>query len=342
MDVFPQNQLTLVTGATGILGRVIILELLKLGKKVKATKRTSSNLQDVLQSYRFYTDQPEFYFNQIEWVDVDFEDDFLLSDILKDVSEIYHCAAKVSFHPKDRDDMYKSNIEGTRQLLYAAQNANVKKFCFVSSVAVLDGFNEKGWQDETCDFNSKLDHSAYAKSKHFAEMEVWRAAAEGMDVVIVNPSIIIGSGNWRSSSGEMFGQLSKSKFSTEGSSAYIDVRDVAKITVSLMEQQVFHQRFILMSENIKNETIANTVRKATNQSDVKIVSKGILNLGKILNLLLGWAIPTLKMANKVNIEAITSESKLTNQKIKNQLDYQFIPVMESLDFHLKNYIQDQP
>ncbi|WP_312322893.1 NAD-dependent epimerase/dehydratase family protein [Soonwooa sp.] len=341
MEAHPKEKYILVTGATGILGRVIVLELLKQGRKVRATKRPNSDLKDVLNSYKFYTDQPDFYFNQIEWINTDFDDIFSLEKAVENVSEIYHCAAKVSFHPKDRDLMYKTNIEGTKNLLYAVQDSGVEKFCFVSSVAVLDGFNDKKLQDETCDFNSKLDHSAYAKSKHFSEMEIWRAAAEGLNVVIVNPSIIIGSGNWSSSSGEMFGQLAKSGFSTDGSSGYVDVRDVAKISIQLMDSNIFDQRFVLNAENIKNEIIANKVRTAVGQSPVKIISKSVLNIGRTLNTLFGWLIPSLRMANKVNIEAITSESKLSNQKIKKQLNFDFMPVSESFDFHLKNYIHDK-
>jgi nucleoside-diphosphate-sugar epimerase len=120
------------------------------------------------------------------------------------VDEVYHCAAKVSFHPKDEKEMYHTNINGTENLLYICEESAVKKFLHVSSVAVLDNFNEKGELDEDSDFNPKLEHSAYAISKHLSEMEAWRASAEGMNVVIINPGMIVGSGNWTQSSGELF------------------------------------------------------------------------------------------------------------------------------------------
>lgn len=340
MDQLPNNTTVLVTGATGILGRVIALKLLKQGKSVKATKRKHSNLEDVKASFRFYTDDSETWFEKIQWINVDFEDINALENALENISEVYHCAAKVSFHPKDRNEMYQTNIEGTKNLLYACDGSSVEKFCFVSSVAVLDGFNDDGFQDEDSNYNSKLAHSTYAKSKHFSEMEVWRAAAEGLNMVIVNPGIIIGTGNWKSSSGEMFGQLANSAYSTDGSSGYVDVRDVADIAINLMDQNIFDQRFVLTSENIKNKIVADKVRKAVGKSSVKIVPKSVLNIGRGLNFLLGWLIPSLKMANKVNIDAITTDSKLSSQKIKNQLNYQFIPVEESLDFHLTHYLQD--
>ena len=127
-----------VTGATGILGRVIVLELLKKGEKVRAAKRPSSNISEVKHSYQFYTENSDTFFNQIEWIDVDFDDIHSLQNALKDVTEVYHCAAKVSFHPKDEKEMYHTNIKGTENLLFVCENSGVRKFLHVSSIAVLD------------------------------------------------------------------------------------------------------------------------------------------------------------------------------------------------------------
>lgn len=333
--------MVLVTGVTGILGRVIVLELLKRGKAVRAAKRSTSNIAEVLESYRFYTDQAEFYFNKIEWVDIDFQDLKSLENALEDITEVYHCAGHVSFHPNDRRAMYHTNIEGTRRLLIACDGSSVKKFCFVSSTAVLDGVDENGVVTEDSNYNSKLNHSAYARSKHFSEMEVWRASAEGLNTVIVNPGVIIGSGNWEASSGKMFGTFSNYPYAMSGSTTYVDVRDVAEITISLMEKNVFGERYILISESKKILEVANFVRSQLGLSNSKVLPKFILNIGYYLNVLLGWLIPGLRMMSKVNLETVTSDPVISNAKIKKELDYQFIPVLDSLDFHLKNYISDQ-
>lgn len=330
----------LVTGATGILGRVIVLELLKQGKKVRATKRKSSNINDVKHSFQFYTENPEEFFNKIEWIDVDFDDIDSLKTALINVEEVYHCAAKVSFHPDDRKEMYHSNIVGTRNLLFACENSSVKKFCFVSSVAVLDGTDENGKVTEDSNFNPKLHHSKYAKSKHFSEMEVWRASAEGLKTLIINPGVIIGSGNWQSSSGEIFGTFEKFPYAMSGSSNYVDVRDVANIAIALMERNIFGERFLIISENKKLVEVANLIRQKLGKSQAKVLPKWILNVGYVLNLLLGWLIPPLRLLNRINIQAVTSHHILSNNKIKERLDYQFIPITESIDFHLKNYIKD--
>ena len=330
-----------MTDAAGILGRVIVLELLKRGKTVRATKRKSSNLQEVRKSFQFYTETPNEYFDSIEWIEVDFEDIHSLQNALIGVEEVYHCAAIVSFHPKDEKKMYQTNIEGTKQLLFACQNSSVKKFLFVSSIAVLDGLNENGELDESSDFNSKIDHSAYAISKHFSEMEVWRASAEGLNTVIVNPGLIIGSGNWKESSGTLFMEFEKNDYTFSGGTSYVDVRDVAQISIELMEKNIFGERFILISENKKYQDVANFIKQKLGKQAVKIVPNGLLKTGVFLNSILGWLISPLKMANKVNVQSVTEFNKISNKKIKEKLNYKFIPLEESLAFHLENYKKDR-
>lgn len=327
----------LVTGATGILGRVIVLELLKRNKTVRAAKRKNSNLQEVKDSFKFYTESSEEFFQKIEWVDIDFGDLESLKNALANIEEVYHCAAKVSFHPDDKRQMYQTNITGTKQLLYACENTSVKKFLHVSSIAVFDGLNEHGEIDESSDFNPKINHSSYAVSKHFSEMEVWRASAEGLQTVIVNPGLIIGSGNWNNSSGTIFKELGEPYFTFSGGTSYIDVRDVAKISVELMENNVFGERFILISENKKYSEIANFIKQKSRKPKVKIIPDGFLKLGIIFNFFLGWLISPLRMANRANVESVSEFNKISNKKIKEKLSYEFISVEESLDFHLGNY-----
>ena len=330
-----------VTGATGILGRVIVLELLKRGKNVLAAKRKTSNLQEVLHSFSFYTENPQEAFEQIRWIDVDFNDIESLEQALAGVEEVYHCAAKVSFHPARRKEMFHTNIEGTKNLLYACENSSVKKFLFVSSMAVFDGLNEAGLVDENSDFNPKLDHSDYAVSKHLSEMEVWRSSAEGLNVCIINPGIIIGSGNWNSSSGELFASFEKYPYSMSGTASYVDVRDVAWIAVELTEREIFDERFIIISETRKYSDVADYVRKKLGLNESKVLPSSVLKMGYVANLLFGWLVPKLRMMNKVNLDSVTSVNYVSNQKIREKLNFEFIPVDQSMDFHIKNYIQDK-
>ncbi len=334
--------MVLVTGATGILGRVIVLDLLKSGRQVRATKRPASNLTEVRDSFRFYTDNPTEWFNKIEWIDVDFDDNISLEIALQNISEVYHCAAKVSFHPDDRRAMYHTNIAGTRNLLFACEDSSVEKFCFISSTSVLDGVNEQGDVTEDSNYNPKVDHSPYARSKHFSEMEVWRASAEGLKTVILNPGVIIGSGNWAASSGEMFGSFLKYPYAMSGSSAYVDVRDVSTIALNLMDMNDFGERYIIISATAPLLKVSNYVRKKLGTTKARLLPESILNIGYFFNIIFGWLFPKLRLLSKVNLETVTSNHRISNEKIVNKLQYQFIPVFTSLDFHLQNYLTDHP
>lgn len=327
----------LVTGATGLLGRVIVLQLLKQGVEVCAAKRTSSDLKDVQHSFQFYTENPNEWFKKIEWVDLDFKDSFSIQNALKDVSEVYHCAAKVSMNPKDRTEIYQTNLEGTKRLLYECDH--IEKFCFISSVSTLDTFNADGQYDEECDFKHTLKHPAYATSKHFAEMEVWRAYSEGLKTVIVLPAMILGSGQWNGSTGVIFKTFRKNRFAFSGSVNFVDVRDVARMSIELMDKNIFGQRFIAVSGQESYFNFAKKVRTKLGLSIPKIIPKSLLNFGRVFNVF-GFLIPALKMVNKENIEAVTSHHVLSNKKIKEVLNFEFIPLAESIDFHLENYVRD--
>lgn len=331
--------MVLVTGATGILGRVIVLELLKRGQTVRATKRKSSNILEVKDSYRFYTENASEYFDKIEWIDVDFNDLFSLETALQDITEVYHCAATVSFNPDMQSTMFRTNIDGTKNLLIACEGSSVKKFCFISSTAVLDGLNDKGELDEDSDYNLKTDHSAYAISKHLSEMEVWRASAEGLNTVIVNPGIIIGSGNWHESSGQIFKNFSRG-FTFSGGTSYIDVRDVAKASVELMEKNAFGERYILISDNKRYPEVGTLVRQKIGKSAPKIIAPSLITAGRIANFFLGWLLPPLRMINRVNAQSVSSFTTISNRKITEKLDFKFIPIEESIDFHLTNYLSE--
>lgn len=330
--------MVLVTGATGILGRVIVLELLKKGYSVRATKQKTSDLEEVRQSFRYYTDNSDEIFSKIHWVEVDFQDLESLEMALSGVREVYHCAGKVSFDPRDRDKIYKTNVEGTKNLLYVCQDSSVEKFLFVSSVASLDGINEKGQIDEDSEFNSKIEQSFYAKSKYFSEMEVWRAHAEGLATIIINPATIIGSGNWGRSSGMLVDTFKNQDKTYSGGTAYVDVRDVAEIAIRLMEQNAFGKRFVISSENKTFEEIGNLIRTKLGLGKVKILPDNILHFTQYLRIL-SFLFPKLRMINKANIRAVTTHTPISNQRIKEFLGHYFISVEESLDFHIKNYLQ---
>lgn len=243
-----------VTGGTGLVGAHLLYELTMAGHAVKALKRENSNLQQVLKTFSFYTLNPEVLFNRIEWVDGDMLDYFELEKILTGVTEIYHCAAIVSFDPKERKKMIANNVEGTANLVNAAIENGVRKFCHVSSVAALGHLENGQLITEETNWVPSKKISGYSESKFFSEAEVWRGMEEGLEAVIVNPSIILGPANWEAGSAKMFKAVwDGMKFYTHGITGFVDVKDVVRAMILLMNNTNFatvkNKRFLLSSEN---------------------------------------------------------------------------------------------
>lgn len=240
-----------LTGATGLVGSHLLAALAAKDKHVKVLRRENSDLSLVKKVFARQFDDAVARFERIEWVNGDLLDYYSLEESLTDVKEIYHCAATVSFHKADHPTMLRVNIRGTENLVNAALQQGVEKFCHVSSIAAL-GRAEKGvLVTEKTNWKSSGNNSMYAISKYGAEREVWRGIAEGLQAVIVNPSVILGAGNWSSGSAELFSLVDRGlKFYTSGINGFVDVRDVVKAMLYLMENEVFGERFIVSSEDV--------------------------------------------------------------------------------------------
>src|ERR1051325_6277423 len=238
-----------VTGGTGLIGSHLLYDLAKKGERVRALKRSKSETNEVKKIFSYYTEDAESLFSKIEWVEGDLLDVNSLFDALDGTTHVYHCAAMVSMNPEDRKKMIENNLKGTSNMVNAALEKKVQKFCHVSSVAALGIEPEKEITEET-GWNNKTNFSGYAVSKYLSENEVWRASQEGLNVTIVNPTVVIGPGNWRRSSGDIFLGANKGlRWFTEGGIGYVDVRDVSKAMVQLMESEIKNEKFILLSKD---------------------------------------------------------------------------------------------
>ncbi|HYF32701.1 MAG TPA: NAD-dependent epimerase/dehydratase family protein [Chitinophagaceae bacterium] len=229
----------LVTGGTGLVGSYLLKELVRLNKPVKALYRSApATLLSAEENAK------------VQWIQGNVLDVVLLSDILNDVTQIYHCAAVVSFSPSRRKELFKINVEGTANVVNAAVQAGVQKMVHVSSVAAMGRIRNNQVINESMYWTPETSNSSYGHSKYLAELEVWRGIAEGLPSVIVNPTIILGAGNWQQGSSKIF-KTAYEEFPwySQGTSGFVDVRDVVKAMILLMEHDVQAERFILSAGN---------------------------------------------------------------------------------------------
>ncbi len=325
-----------VTGGTGLIGSHLLYKLVSDGKRVKALRREKSNLQQVYKVFSWYSSNPEELFSRIDWVNGDIQDYFEMELLLQGIEEVYHCAGIVSFNSRDHQNMIRNNVEGTANLVNAALENGIKKFCHVSSVSAL-GKNENGYPitEETNWIPSKKV-SAYSKSKFFSEAEVWRGIEEGLDAVILNPSIVLGPGNWDAGSSGLFKLVWEGlKFYTGGSTGYVDVKDVVKAMVMLMDDWHFdsfkNKRYLLSAENRSFREIFNMIADELNKPRPPFYA-GRLMLGftwRAMSAIQLFVKPARPVTREVASAAVT-KTLFDGSKITALPGFTYLPVTESV------------
>jgi len=240
----------LVTGATGLVGSHLLVQLLQENEEVKALFRSEKQIEKVKNVFAFYNQTR--LFDKINWVKGDITDIPSLEIAFENVTHVYHCAALISFDPSDEDELRKINIEGTANVVNCCIDFGVKKLCHVSSIAALGTPKEHEITiTEETEWNPEELHSDYAITKYGAEMEVWRGHQEGLEVVIVNPGVIFGYGFPNKGSDVIIQSVKKGlSFYTKGNIGIVSVEDVVKCMVQLMKSNITGERYILVGENI--------------------------------------------------------------------------------------------
>ncbi len=230
----------LITGGTGFLGSYIIKALIEKGYVVRAIRRSSK--------LPFYI--PKEIFDKVDWVDGDILDVISLEEAMLGIDTVIHAAAIVSFHKKNKDWMYKVNVEGTANVVNMALEQNVKRLIHISSVAALGRTAHGGSVNEDRKWEESKLNTHYAKSKQKAELEVWRGISEGLNAVIVNPSTILGYGDWNDGSCAIFKNIYEEfKWYAPGINGFVDVEDAARAIVCILESDINEQRLIINGDN---------------------------------------------------------------------------------------------
>ncbi len=303
-----------VTGGTGLVGSHLLRKLVSSGKKVRATKRKTSNLrwvQDVADG--------------IEWVEADLLDVDALHEAMDGVQQVYHSAAMISFVPKDAERMKEINVEGTANIVNMALEKEVDRLVYVSSVAAIGRSVKSKHIDEKSKWEESPINSQYAISKYLAEQEVWRGIAEGLNAVIVNPSVILGEGDWTKGSGRLFSRVKDGLlFYPNGGNSFVDVLDVVDIMVLLMNSDINNERFIVCSESLTFQAFFEKAAKVLNQKAPSIKAHPLLAQ-------VAWRLEAIKARFTNTTPLITKETVTTsshhyiydNEKIKSTLNYKF-------------------
>lgn len=245
------NKKILITGAAGLVGGELLKQLLEEGYNVSAIYNSSPlSLTD-----------PNLITEQCDILDI-----IRLTEIMQGITHVYHCAAIVSFEKKEKYRLLKINIEGTANIVNACLDAGIEKLIHVSSVSALGRIRNGDVITEKMNWTEETSNSIYGKSKYLGEMEVWRGMGEGLQAAIVCPSLILGGNNWDSGSSAVFKSAwNEFKWYTEGGGGFVDVRDVARIMILLMNSEINNERFILSGENLSYREVFTSIAKCFNK-----------------------------------------------------------------------------
>jgi nucleoside-diphosphate-sugar epimerase len=329
----------LVTGGTGLVGAHLLYHLLIENISVKAIHRKKSDLNAVKKVFSYYTDDFEFIFQKINWIEADITDVYLLEKAFENVTEVYHSAAFVSFNPNDYKAMRKINIEGTSNIVNLCIDKKIKKLCFVSSIATIEKSLKNNNIDEECEWDTELNNYGYAITKYGAEIEVWRASQEGVDVIVVNPGVILGAGFWKNGSGKLFSEIYKGlKFYSEGITGFVSVKDVVEVMIRLMKSDKKNERYILVSENCSFKEVFfqiadNFDKKRPSIKTTKLMGSIGWRLEKIKSVITGKPPILTKQTSK----SIHNKHYYSSEKIKKALNFKFEPILETIKNTCKSY-----
>lgn len=324
--------MNLITGATGLLGSYLAKLLLTKGERVRAIKRKTSNLS-LLGKFA----------EQIEWVEGDVLDIPSLEDAMVGVDNVYHCAAIVSFIPSEVEYMMKVNVEGACNMMNMALSSGVKKVVHVSSIAAF-GFpvNGKLINENFSDPNINKAFWYY-RSKQYGEREAWRASEEGLNVVVVCPSTILGAGWWDAEPNSLFREIYNGlKFYTTSTNGFVDVRDVAECMHRLMQSDISGVKFIVSAENLSFHEVI------WQMADELKVKRPSIEAGKFLRAI-AWRTEAIKSLFTKQRPLITKESAelasinftYDNEKIKKAINYNFRPMKETIAQTAQVFLKSQ-
>ncbi len=326
----PGVETILVTGGTGFLGSYIIKQLVDNGYEVRAIRRNDK--------LPFWISKE--IIDKVKWIDGDILDVVALEDAMEGIDTIIHSAAIVSFAKKDWKKMYHVNVEGTANVVNIALEKNVRRLIHISSVAAVGRTASGGHVNEEKKWEESNANTQYAKSKYKAELQVWRGISEGLEAVILNPSTLLGYGDWSSGSCGIFKNVFEEfKWYSQGINGFTDVEDVAKVVLLFVENSITEERFIVNGDTWSFKKLQDTIADAFGKKrPAKKTTPFLMALAWRMEKFKSWFTGKKPLLTKESARVAQSQTWFENDKILKALPgFSFTPLEESIKQACKLY-----
>ena len=316
-----------------MVGAHLLYFLLKENEVVRGIHRNASDREAVKRIFKLYSSDYETVFKRIDWVEADILDIPELTKAFVDVNRVFHCAASINFNPSKYKFLKKVNVEGTANIVNLCLANKVEKLCYVSSVATFGSARLGKEVNENSEWNPDEKNNVYAITKYAGEMEVWRGTQEGLDALIVNPGIILGTSPNEAGSGIIPSLASRGvSYYPSGGMGIIDVQDVVKAMILLMKSGIKNDQFILVSQNISYKDILSRFAVVYGKNPpTKKLSKTLMGylsgIDWISNILFG----TKRRLPKSLVKSMFTISSYSSSKIKDAIGFKFTPLEETIN-----------
>lgn len=331
--------MNLVTGATGILGSHVVLQLIQHEQGVIACKQKNSSTEAIKKLFEAHFANWHDVFSKVTWLDLDISDSLAIEDALKGVKNVYHCAGYVSLNDAHREKLFRVNEHGTRHMVNACLQFPDINFCHVGTISTINNIDYAGTLDETVFWKKSGNESYYAISKYNAEREVWRAMEEGLKAVIVNPGVILAPSYWNQSSTRIVHKAYKgNRYYTDGIVAYVWVKDVAEVMIRLVTEKKFSERFIVVENNYSNKEIMTHLQSIFHPSLVlKEVTKGSLKIASYIEKIYNFFTGKEPDLTKALINSAFNKQQFSAKKVSDLLSFTFRPSKDCLHEICENH-----
>ncbi len=319
-----------VTGANGLVGSNLCHKLSELGYEVVGLVRRNSNLLG-LKGFRG------------KIVQCDILDEPALEKIMQGADFVFHTAGLVSFDNRLREQLFKVNVEGVRNVVDAAIKGGVKRLIHTSSVAAVGIPSEGNVADETVEYNRFEHDVAYGDSKHYGEVEIKKGLERGLDAVIVNPASIIGQRDVYFHSGILLKVLKRMKIVpyVPGGMCVVGVDDVVDGEIAALRSGKTGERYVLGSENIFFKELFSRICEVVGAPapSVRIplqVARGAASFLEVLSNITGKP-PVL---TKAHVVSATLPHYFSSGKAERELGYKPRPIAEAIRKSYEWYVEN--
>jgi|GEM_PF-1433917 len=326
-----KNQSVLVTGGTGFIGSYIIRKLITEGfTKVHAIQRSTSSFDLIPSAIR----------EKVTWHICDMTDFDELDRLVIGKEVIIHCAAVVSFWPRQYEMMHKINHLAVKRLVEIAEKHQVEHFVHLSSVEALG--HQEEWNNEESAYDESTALSEYSIAKHRGDLEI---QSSSLNYTIYHPGFVLGGGHWEKAPLSFIKMIYDGmRFYPSGMIGLVDVRDIAQVLVdNLKNKSMYKSQYILVSDNVKHQYYFEEVaRHLQLTGKFRRLKEPIISIAVFVESMKARFTKVAPLITRETYAISTKNLRYDNQKIANAIQFEFRTVEESLEDLCRCFMDTYP